>query len=219
MAFDSWKNPRGFPTLAISWITPKDDCFIAKFQEVRESETADFLAKELEAIECESAALGVKVIGRMADNARNAQAACAQGKVKSSIFFVFFPGGVGQGFALNCFAHTTNLLLQDLAGLFATQFNQAKQMEAFFRDRYRPRTLYESAMQGTGETHLVQVFIFFIWGFTHVSPTARGYSMGLPGGLLPECPRQPRNNRKRGVCSEKRRVQIQRSRVDVDVEP
>ena len=51
--------------------------------------------------------------------------------------------------------------MQDLAKLFSMQFEQAREVEMFFRNRYRPRTVYEECMQ-KGDTHLAQVNCVFI---------------------------------------------------------
>lgn len=83
LAFDSWKNPHGLPSLASSYVPPEGSSLLALFEEVRESETADFLAEKLSKIDAQCAEWGVKVIGRIADNAANVQLACQMGKVCS----------------------------------------------------------------------------------------------------------------------------------------
>ena len=99
IAFDSWKNPRGLPTLAISLITPRGQSFLAAFDEVHEPETTVFLMKELAKVEETCEALEVKVIARIADNASNVQGACGGGKVRKIIrkfenYFLIFNTGV-----------------------------------------------------------------------------------------------------------------------------
>lgn len=81
MAFDSWKNPRGLPTLAVSLVTPKGVPFLVCFDEVREAETTQFLLGELKKVDELCLSLGVKVIARIADNAKNVQGACLGVKV------------------------------------------------------------------------------------------------------------------------------------------
>ena len=68
-------------------------------------------------------ALGVVVASVVADNARNFQkgiAACAK-----------------TGFVVgNCCAHTLQLLLSDLGAMFQCQFDQMKEVEGFFQNRF-----------------------------------------------------------------------------------
>ena len=85
---------------------------------------------------------------------------------------------LSQGFALNYLAHSTNLLMQDLVGLFEKQFDQAKETEMFFRLRYQPRRVYEDGMV-KGDTRLIQV-CFSPVAFCH--PVFPLISPWKPGG-------------------------------------
>ena len=76
----------------------------------------------------------IRVVGVVADNARNMQ--------KGIVLTI--PEGVLQ---MNCFAHTLNLLLKDVAELFAKQFEQANHTEEFFRNRHQAHSAYEGAKQ------------------------------------------------------------------------
>ena len=60
-----------------------------------------------------------------------------------------------KGFALNCLAHSANLFMQDLAGIFEKQFDQAREVQLFFR---RPRAVvaYQDCMK-KDDAKLIQV--------------------------------------------------------------
>ena len=52
--------------------------------------------------------------------------------------------------------HSLNLLLEDLGSIFKQQFEQLKEVDAFFRSRHAPRMAYEAAVERLAGTHLVQ---------------------------------------------------------------
>ena len=86
-------------------------------------ETADFLSGCISTVVAKLAAEGVTVTSVVADNAKNLQKGIALASLGS---------GVIQA---NCFAHTLNLLMEDLGSLFSTQFDQMVEVECFFRTR------------------------------------------------------------------------------------
>jgi hypothetical protein len=88
-----------------------------------ERETAEFLSKATSEVVQSVRDLGVVVTAVVADNAKNIQKGL---QLSSQSGFI-----VGQ-----CFAHTLNLLLEDLAKIFSRQFEQMAQVEVFFRIRY-----------------------------------------------------------------------------------
>lgn len=49
--------------------------------------------------------------------------------------------------------------MQDLVVCFDQQFAQAREIENFFRNRYRPRTVYEER-KTKGDTYLIQVCMY-----------------------------------------------------------
>lgn len=95
-------------------------------------------------------------VDRIGDNTKNVQAACAQSKVRV-LSCLFMQNNFFQGFSLNCLAHSAHVLMQDCVKLFERQFNQAKDIELFFKNRYHPRVSYKAFMK-PGDTHLIQVF-------------------------------------------------------------
>ena len=62
-------------------MTPQGEAFLARFDEVREAETSSFLDGQLKKVEEQCAEWNLKVVGRIADNAKNVQGAVAAGKV------------------------------------------------------------------------------------------------------------------------------------------
>ena len=74
-------------------------------------ETGEFVSQEIKTVMESLKSECIRVVGVVADNARNMQ--------KGIVLTI--PEGVMQ---MNCFAHTLNLLLKDVAELFAKQFEQ-----------------------------------------------------------------------------------------------
>jgi hypothetical protein len=155
LAFDCWTNPHHLSTFAISYITPFGEEFLAAFKqgwswlpnsetdELHARQTSAVLVEKLEIVLAKCSALGLRVIGSVADNGSNVQ------KANRSI----------PGVSLNCHAHTGNLLLQDLVTCFETQFTQAASMEWFLRLRTFARVAYDAelARHAQGEfSHLIQ---------------------------------------------------------------
>ena len=62
----------------------------------------------------------------------------------------------GLGLELHCQAHSLNLLLQDLSSPFDRQFQQAAEVEKFFRDRHAPSLAYLKQQAELGGTLLIQ---------------------------------------------------------------
>ena len=100
-------------------------------------ETGEFISQEIKTVMESLKSECIRVVGVVADNARNMQ--------KGIVLTI--PEGVLQ---LNCFAHTLNLLLKDVAELFAKQFEQANHTEEFFRNRHQAHSAYEGAKQTLG---------------------------------------------------------------------
>ena len=62
-------------------------------------------------------------------------------------------GRLSAGLDLNCHAHVANLLLKDLADVFALQFEQV----IFFHGHHRPPTLYKEYMKDGKFSHVYQI--------------------------------------------------------------
>ena len=79
-------------------------------------------------------AMGIVVVAAIADNAANAQK-YAPICVNQMLIIFFLPRVVREsaGLNLNCQSHVLNLTIRDLAAVFLKNFEQAKEVEAFFR--------------------------------------------------------------------------------------
>ena len=141
LAVDGWTDHGSFPTLAFTAITPCKKAFLIKFQRVRERETGEFLSEEIGEVVESLKSQGIRVAGVVADNAKN---------IQKGIELIVVPKGLVK---LNCFAHTVNLLLKDIAGLFKVQFDQTAQ--GVLCNRHQPHLAYHSAKETFSGTKLL----------------------------------------------------------------
>ena len=133
------------PTLAFTVHLPDGTCYLYKFEQIHNPESGDFLEAKINSmVEDIESKLKVKVVGVVADNAKNIQKGIRQASETRSFF------------QLNCFAHTLQLLVEDLSSLFDGQFKQLKQVEVFFRNRHEPRTAYVAMCEQFKGTMLIQ---------------------------------------------------------------
>ena len=145
VAVDGWEDHHKLPTLAFTVRLPDGSCYLYKFEQIHNPESGDFLEAKINSmVEDIESKLKVKVVGVVADNAKNIQKGIRQASETRSFF------------QLNCFAHTLQLLLQDLSSLFDGQFEQLKQVEVFFRNRHEPRTAYVAMCEQFKGTMLIQ---------------------------------------------------------------
>ena len=112
------------PTLAYMVQVPGGRAFLHKFHRVHERETGEYLqtciSNEVQSLRD----MGLIVSAVIADNAMNMQKG------------IRLSSNMGQGFVVaNCWAHTLNLFLEDLAKLFDGQWKQMAAVEEFFRIR------------------------------------------------------------------------------------
>ena len=144
MAFDGWEDHQKCPSLGFTIVTPNMEVFLWKLVRIAEKQTAPHLCQELKIVVDELQHLGVRVISACADNASNCQKALSLAEEEYHLL---------KG---NCFAHTMNLLLEDIGSLFALQFEQLREVNNFFRNRHGPRIAYEVAQEKCHGTRLVQ---------------------------------------------------------------
>lgn len=143
LAIDGWEDHQKLPTLAFSARTLLGQPYLVKFERIKDRETGEVLEGAIKDMKAELNELGIKVVGVIADNAANIQKGIRLSK----------DVGVLQ---LNCLAHTLNLLLEDLGALFKPQFDQAVQMETFFRVRHAANIQYQDSKKGLKGTNLLQ---------------------------------------------------------------
>lgn len=164
-------------------------------------------------MEAKCADLRVKVIDRIGDNTKNVQAACAQSKVRV-LSYLFMQKIFFQGFSLNCLAHSAHVLMQDCVKVFEKQFNQAKDIELFLKNRYHPRVSYKAFMK-PGDTHLIQVFGAGLTFFILFIFAVCGHQMGVGDWLSPKCGAKPDCAWGGNWWSPATRVRIQGERTGV----
>ena len=141
VAVDGWEDHHKLPTLAFTVRLPDCSCYLYKFEQIHNPESGNFLEAKINSmVEDIESKLKVKVVGVVADNAKNIQKGIRQASETRSFF------------QLNCCAHTLQLLLQDLSSLFDGQFEQLKQVEVFFRSAAWPWKPY---WVGWNRTHLL----------------------------------------------------------------
>ena len=98
---------------------PGDRAYVFKFERIDDSETGELLNSKIMEVVDELSDLGVVVARVVADHAANIQKGVR----------LAARNGLLQA---NCFAHSLNLLLKDLASLFDHQFQQMREVEQFF---------------------------------------------------------------------------------------
>ena len=142
VAVDGWEDHQKLPTLAFTVHLPDGSCYLYKFERIHNPESRDFLEAKIDSmLEDIESKLKVEVVDVVADNAKDIQKGIRQANETGSFF------------QPNCFAHTLQLLLQDLSSLFNGQFEQLKQVEVFFRE---PHTAYVAMCEQFTGTMLIQ---------------------------------------------------------------
>ena len=114
-----------------------------KFNRIDVAETGMELNKFIMEVVDELRDLNLVVAAVVGDNASNIQKG-----IRLSALNVLLQA--------NCYAHTLNLLLKDLAGLYDLQFQQMRQVDQFFRNRHAPRVEYDAVVEELGGTRLAE---------------------------------------------------------------
>ena len=143
VAVDGWEDHQKRPTICFTVRVPTGRPYLFKFDRVDEAETGELLNNKIMEVVDELSDMGVVVTGVVADNAANIQKGLR----------LAARNGLLQA---NCFAHTLNLLLKDLAGLFDGQFQQMREVEQFFRNRHDPRVMYDNVLKEINGTRLIE---------------------------------------------------------------
>ena len=144
LTLDGWEDHQRCPTMGYTVVGSNMNVYLWKFERISEKQTADHLCSEIKAVVEELSSLNIRVVAAVADNASSIQKALQLAQDEFGVL------------RSNCFAHTLNLLLEDLGSMFKLQFEQLREVDGFFRNRHAPRVAFEAAVIKLAGTHLVQ---------------------------------------------------------------
>lgn len=132
LCFDSWTDAHGLPILGWAVRPAQQPLFLYRLEHVKDSQTSSFLSQRIDSTVEELEGLGVRVVGVLSDGAANCQKALQESRSKCLPTW--------------CYAHLLSLLLKDLMKIFEGQFEQAKEISLFFRNRHQPHIHYNDCM-------------------------------------------------------------------------